>query len=41
MRHIMRWFAIAVLAAFGPPLLPLCCAAFAAEPEVINGIAAA
>jgi peptidyl-prolyl cis-trans isomerase SurA len=36
----MRWFAIAVLAAFGPPLLPLCCAAFAAEPEVINGIAA-
>ena len=40
MRHIMRWFAIAVLAAFGPPLLPLCCAAFAAEPEVINGIAA-
>jgi peptidyl-prolyl cis-trans isomerase SurA len=40
MRDIMRWFAIAVLAAFGPPLLPLCCAAFAAEPEVINGIAA-
>jgi parvulin-like peptidyl-prolyl isomerase len=40
MRHIIRWFAIAVLAAFGPPLLPLCCAAFAAEPEVINGIAA-
>ena len=36
----MRWFAIAVLAAFGPALLPLCCAAFAAEPEVINGIAA-
>ena len=29
-----------MLAAFGPPLLPLCCAAFAAEPEVINGIAA-
>ena len=29
-----------LLAAFGPPLLPLCCGAFAAEPEVINGIAA-
>jgi peptidyl-prolyl cis-trans isomerase SurA len=36
----MRWFAIALLAACGPALLPLCCAAFAAEPEVINGIAA-
>jgi peptidyl-prolyl cis-trans isomerase SurA len=36
----MRWFAIASLAASGPALLPLCCAAFAAEPEVINGIAA-
>jgi parvulin-like peptidyl-prolyl isomerase len=36
----MRWFAIALLAAFGPALLPLCCAAFGAEPEVINGIAA-
>ncbi len=36
----MRWFAIALLAASGPALLPLCCAAFAAEPEVINGIAA-
>ena len=40
MRHIMRWFAIASLAASGPALLPLCCAAFGAEPEVINGIAA-
>lgn len=36
----MRWFAIASLAASGPALLPLCCAAFGAEPEVINGIAA-
>jgi peptidyl-prolyl cis-trans isomerase SurA len=36
----MRWFAIALLAASGPALLPLCCAAFGAEPEVINGIAA-
>jgi len=40
MRHILRWFAIALLAASGPALLPLCCAAFGAEPEVINGIAA-
>lgn len=36
----MRWFAIASLAASGLALLPLCCAAFGAEPEVINGIAA-
>jgi peptidyl-prolyl cis-trans isomerase SurA len=36
----MRWFAIASLAASGPALLPLCCAAFGAEPEVVNGIAA-
>src|SRR6266513_4699450 len=40
MRHILRWFAIALLAASGAALLPLCCAAFAAEPYVINGIAA-
>ena len=40
MKHIMRWFAIALLAASGPALLPLCCGAFGAEPEVINGIAA-
>src|SRR5436309_16107601 len=40
MRHILRWFASALLAASGPALLPLCCAAFGAEPEVINGIAA-
>jgi parvulin-like peptidyl-prolyl isomerase len=40
MRQIMRWFPIALLAAFGAALLPICCAAFAAEPEVINGIAA-
>jgi peptidyl-prolyl cis-trans isomerase SurA len=36
----MRWFAIPLLAASGAALLPLCCAAFAGEPEVINGIAA-
>jgi peptidyl-prolyl cis-trans isomerase SurA len=40
MRHIRRWFAIALLAASGLALSPLCCAAFGAEPEVINGIAA-
>ena len=36
----MRWFAIALLAASGAALRPLCCAAFGAESEVINGIAA-
>jgi parvulin-like peptidyl-prolyl isomerase len=36
----MRWFAIALLAASGAALLPLCRAAFGAESEVINGIAA-
>ena len=36
----MRWFAIALLAASGPALLPPCCDAYGAEPEVINGIAA-
>ncbi len=36
----MPCFAIALLAVFGPALLPLCSAAFGAESEVINGIAA-
>jgi len=36
----MRWFAVALLAASGAALWPNCCAAFASEPEVINGIAA-
>jgi peptidyl-prolyl cis-trans isomerase SurA len=40
MRQILRWFTIGLLAASGPALLPICCAAFGAEPEVINGIAA-
>jgi len=40
MKHINRWFAIALLAASGPALLPICCAAFAGEAEIINGIAA-
>ena len=40
MRHIIRWVAVALLAASGLALLPICHAAFGAEPEVINGIAA-
>jgi len=40
MRHINRWFAIVLLAASGLALLPICCAAFAGEAEIINGIAA-
>jgi peptidyl-prolyl cis-trans isomerase SurA len=36
----MRLLAIALLAASGAALWPICCAAFAGEPEVINGIAA-
>ncbi len=40
MRYTIRWFAIALVAASGPALLPLCCSAFAAEPQIINGIAA-
>ncbi len=40
MKHVIRLFAIGLLALFGLALLPLCRAAFAAEPQVINGIAA-
>jgi parvulin-like peptidyl-prolyl isomerase len=40
MRHAIRWFALALLTASGPALLPICCAAFAGEAEIINGIAA-
>jgi parvulin-like peptidyl-prolyl isomerase len=40
MKHVIRLFAIGLLAVFGLTLLPLCRAAFAAEPEVINGMAA-
>jgi parvulin-like peptidyl-prolyl isomerase len=40
MRHVIRWFALALLTASGPALLPICCAAFAGEAEIINGIAA-
>src|SRR5204862_1596247 len=40
MRRIIRAFATAFRAVFGLALSPLCCAAFAAEPEVVDGIAA-
>ena len=40
MRCIIRAFATAFLAVFGLSLSPLCCAAFAAEPQVVDGIAA-
>lgn len=36
----MRLLATALLVACGAALWPICCAAFAGEPEVINGIAA-
>src|SRR5436309_16092322 len=40
MRHMMRQFAIALLAVFGLTVLPICWAAFAQEPQVVDGIAA-
>ncbi len=40
MKRIIRRFAIVSLAIFGLALSPLCHAAFAAEPQVIDGIAA-
>src|SRR4030095_12141012 len=40
MRHMIRRFAIAFLAVLGFALSPLCRGAFAAEPEVVDGIAA-
>ena len=40
MKRIIRRFGIASLAIFGLALSPLCLAAFAAEPEVVDGIAA-
>ena len=36
----MRLFAIALLAVFGLTLSPICCGAFAQEPQVVDGIAA-
>src|SRR5437667_4044265 len=40
MKRIIRRFAIVSLAIFGLAMSPLCRAAFAAEPEVVDGIAA-
>ena len=36
----MRQFAIALLAVFALTVLPICCAAFAQEPQVVDGVAA-
>jgi Parvulin-like peptidyl-prolyl isomerase len=40
MRNFVRPFAVAWLAICGLPLLPICCGAFAQEPQVVDGIAA-
>src|SRR5437870_11949950 len=40
MRHMMRQFAIALLAVFALTVLPICWAAFAQEPQVVDGVAA-
>src|SRR5947199_6166182 len=40
MRYMMRLFAIALLAVFGLTVLPICWAAFAQEPQVVDGVAA-
>jgi peptidyl-prolyl cis-trans isomerase SurA len=40
MRYLARPFAAALLAVCGLVLLPICCAAFAQEPVVLDGIAA-
>ncbi len=40
MRYMIRPFAIAFLAVFGLTVLPICWAAFAQEPQVVDGIAA-
>src|SRR6201990_3024407 len=40
MRNFVRPFAVALLAVFGLPLLPICCASFAQEPQQVDGIAA-
>ena len=40
MRYMMRQLAIALLAVFGLTVLPICWAAFAQEPQVVDGIAA-
>jgi peptidyl-prolyl cis-trans isomerase SurA len=40
MKRISRLFTAVLLTVCGLALLPLCCAAFAAEPQVVDGIAA-
>ena len=40
MRYMMRQLAIALLAVFGLTVLPFCWAAFAQEPQVVDGVAA-
>jgi parvulin-like peptidyl-prolyl isomerase len=40
MKRISRPFVVVLLAVCGLALLPLCCAAFAAEPQIVDGIAA-
>ncbi|PYJ79155.1 MAG: peptidylprolyl isomerase [Verrucomicrobia bacterium] len=40
MRYMMRLFAIVLLAVFGLTPLPICWAAFAQEPQVVDGVAA-
>jgi peptidyl-prolyl cis-trans isomerase SurA len=40
MRNFLRPIAVAWLAICGLPLLPICCGAFAQEPQVVDGIAA-
>ena len=40
MRYMIRPFAIAFLAVFGLTVLPICWAAFAQEPQVVDGVAA-
>jgi peptidyl-prolyl cis-trans isomerase SurA len=40
MRDLVRSFTVVLLAVCGLVLLPICCAAFAQEPQVVDGIAA-
>jgi peptidyl-prolyl cis-trans isomerase SurA len=40
MRNFVRPFVVVWLAVCGLPLLPICCSAFAQEPQVVDGIAA-
>jgi peptidyl-prolyl cis-trans isomerase SurA len=40
MRNFVRPFVVVWLAVCGLPLLPICCGAFAQEPQIVDGIAA-